>query len=90
MTVKWERERDESSELIVQSAFEESPGELSSKNPMVLSCGGIYIPRSKRGRLAAPLWKIINLADTKNPTKVVSSALPKSPLSEILKKESLN
>lgn len=76
-------------EEIVRETYEEGPGELSSRNPMVLSCGGIYIPNRKRV-LDRPLWHVINLPDTDNPTKVVSSNIPKSPLNEILDKESLN
>lgn len=83
-------ERDETAELVVRQSFEESPGELSSKNPMVLSCGGIYIPYNKRRQLARPLWNILNLADDRGTSKVVSSALPASPLAEIIKKESMN
>lgn len=83
--------RDDATELIVDQTFEEGPGELSSKNPMVLSCGGIYIPQRKRSHLEHKiLWQIINLPDMEHPTKIVSSGLPKSPLAEIIQKESLN
>ena len=82
--------KDETGELIMQQAFEETPGELSSKNPMVLSCGGIYIPYNKRKSMDRPLWKVLNLADNERLSKVVSSSLPKSPLAEILDKESMN
>ncbi len=83
-------ENENPTELVVQQALEESPGELSSKNPMVLSCGGIYIPYHKRRRMDRPLWEILNLADENNPVKLVTSDLPKSPLAEILEKENLN
>lgn len=81
---------EEATELIVKGAFEEGEGELSSKNPMVLSCGGIYIPYNRNKLIDKPLWKILNVASEKNPTKVVCSGLPKSPLAEILGKENLN
>ena len=84
------KRREETAELIVHQAFEESSGELSSKNPIVLSCGGIYIPYPRRKRLNHPLWKVLNLASEKNPTKVVSPDMPKSPLALIMEKESLN
>lgn len=82
--------KNEPTELIVHQAMEESPGELSSKNPMVLSCGGIYIPHDKRRRPAHPLWHILNLADEKRPTKVIGSNIYRSPLVDILKKEGMN
>jgi len=78
------------SELVVQQAFEEGPGELSSQNPMVLSCGGIYIPYNKRKLRDKPLWKVLNLPDNERLSKVVSSSLPQSPLCDMLKKESMN
>jgi hypothetical protein len=81
--------RDETTELVVRQTYEESPGELSSKNPMVLSCGGIYIPQ-RRLDLDKPIWQVLNLPDGKRLTKVVSSGLPKSALTEMLEKESMN
>lgn len=84
------RHEDKTTELIVEKAYEESPGELSSKHPMVLSCGGIYIPYNKRKRMERPLWHVLNIADDTRLVKVVSSGLPRSPLSEILDKESKN
>ena len=83
-------ERENQTELVVQQTLEEGSGELSSKNPMVLSCGGIYIPYHKRRQLNRPLWEVLNLPDEKNPVKVVTSDLPKSPLAEMLDKENLN
>lgn len=77
-------------ELIVQEAFEEGPGELSSTNPMVLSCGGIYIPRRRRAIPVHPLWHILNLPDNEGKSKVVSDGVPKSPLAAILEKENMN
>lgn len=84
------RNETSESELIVQEAYEESPVELSSRNPMVLSCGGIYIPNDKRGFLDRPLWEILNVADNSNPVRVVCSSLPRDPLLEIMEKESMN
>lgn len=84
------RMREETAELVVSDAFEESPGELSSRNPMVLSCGGIYIPYKKYSNFSRPLWQVLNLANENEPVKVVSSNIPKSPLTEILEKESKN
>lgn len=79
---------NEQEELIVRSAYEESSGELSSRNPMVLSCGGIYIPREKRRKKGMPLWEILNLAG--DASKVIATEIPKSPLNIILDKESKN
>lgn len=77
-------------ETIVRDTLEESPGELSSRNPMVLSCGGIYIPYNKRRLAGRPFWKMLNLADGERPVKVVTPGLGKSPLTELLEKESMN
>ena len=79
---------NEQEELIVRSAYEESSGELSSRNPMVLSCGGIYIPREKRRKQGMPLWEILNLAG--DASTVIATEIPKSPLNIILDKESKN
>lgn len=76
--------------LIVDQAFEGGVGDLSSKNPMVLSCGGIYVPHNRRRSFERPLWHILNLADEKRPVKVVSGNLLKSALAEILAKEGMN
>ena len=87
------RRRDEElemAEMVVQQTYEESAGELSSKNPMVLSCGGMYIPHEKRKGADMPLWEVISTPDSENPSKVVSSGMPKSPLAAILDKEHLN
>lgn len=82
--------KNEMTELIVRDVFEESPGELSSRNPMVLSCGGIYIPHRRNSVIDKPLWHVINIADENSSSKVVCSGLPKSPLAQLLEKESMN
>ena len=74
--------------MILKRAFGSRLEELSSKDPTVLSCGGIYIPhRVPQGRT---LYHVINTSSQSEPVKLVSGVRPKNVLREMLIKESLN
>lgn len=62
--------------------------ELVSKNPTVLSCGGMYIPH--RDDACRVLYHIITTSRKDEPVKVVTGARPRNALHDILFKESLN
>jgi hypothetical protein len=74
--------------MILKRVFESNPYELCSKDPAVLSCGGIYIPH--RGGQQRVLYHVINTSNRSEPVKVVSGVRPKNLLREMLIKESLN
>ncbi len=75
-------------EMIMRQVFEESRGELSSQNPMVLSCGGIYIPHPEaQSRI---LQEIIVTGNNKEPVKVIAGAARRNSLSSLLAKGAMN
>ena len=75
-------------EMIMRQVFEESRGELSSKNPLVFSCGGIYIPHPEsRARL---IQQIIVTPNNKEPVKVMTGFTPRNVLSTLLAKGAMN
>jgi len=75
-------------EMIIKQVFEESRGELSSQNPMVFSCGGIYIPHPEsRSRV---IQDVLVTPNDKEPVKVMTGATRRNALHRMLLKESLN
>lgn len=75
-------------EMIIREVFEESRGELSSKNPKVLSCGGVYIPRPEAG--GRFLQQILVTPNDKEPVKVMTPVPRRNALHQLLAKESMN
>ena len=75
------------SEIILERAFEESGGELSS-NPVVFSCGGVYIPHPRSQ--ARMIQHILVTGNSKEPVKVMTGAPQRNALRELLAKESMN
>lgn len=86
------RQLGEITELIVDKAVNPGEGERFSdgRQPMVLSCGGIYVPRPRPLHPGDPLYHVLNTSNEKEPTKVVSNLTYKNLLQEILHKESMN
>jgi len=80
----------EMTDLVVEQTVEPGPMNLESKNPMVLSCGGIFIPRPRPLGPKDEIYKILNIANEKEPTKVVAVSFPMNLLQEVLHKESMN
>lgn len=64
--------------------------ENPAKNPTVLSCGGIFIPRPREMKPGDPLYHILNVANANEPTKIVTGIVPQNLLQAVLQKESLN
>jgi len=77
-------------ELVVENTTEQGLGTLDAKNPTVLSCGGIFIPRPRPMGPNDSIYNILNCANDREPTKVVSGAFPRNVLMEVLHKESMN
>lgn len=76
-------------EMIVQEVLTKDPNELSTKNPMVLSCGGVYIPR--RGQqIINREHHILTMPNAAEPIKIVAGLKPHNVLHEVMQKESLN
>lgn len=73
-------------DLILRQELKPQDGTI--KNPTVLSCGGIYIPR--RDIDDRILYQIITTPNQNEPVKVVTGARPRNALNEVLLKESMN
>lgn len=73
--------------LILKEAM--SGEELTSQNPTVLSCGGIYIPRTSEEERRV-LYHIITTQRKDEPVRVVGNFRPRNALHEILLRESMN
>jgi hypothetical protein len=82
------RENTSITKMIFRQLFSGSAKEMKAKNPMVLSCGGVYIPR-KGGRKHS-LYHILHTPSDAEPVKVYCAARQKSALIEMIQKESLN
>ena len=80
----------EMKDLLVEQVVSEPSSSLGTKNPMVLSCGGIFIPRPRPMGPNDEIYKILNIANQKEPTKVVCGSVPHNLLQEVLHKESMN
>ena len=78
--------REPVSELLLNQAFD--PERRDGSSPMVLSCGGIYIPH--RGRQEEILSHIITTSREDEPVRVVTGLKPRNVLREVLLKESMN
>jgi len=75
-------------EIIMRRVFEEGRGELSSDNPMVFSCGGVYIPHPRsQSRM---IQHIIVTGDSREPVKVKTGIVQRNALKELLARESMN
>jgi len=75
-------------ENLLEEAPRESWGELSSINPVVLSCGGIYIPH--QGEVRRISYHILTTPNETEPVKVITGIRPRNILQMVLAKESLN
>lgn len=84
------RTEQEMTELLVEHVAEPNLGEITSKNPMVLSCGGMFIPRPKAMGPKDELYKVLNTPSNAEPTKLVSGNFSMNLLQDVLHKESMN
>ena len=72
---------------IMKQVFEGSLGELSSKNPIVLTCGGVYIPHPESQRM---MIDILVTPNHREPVKVMMGPMRRNALHEMLIKGSMN
>ena len=66
----------------------ESWGELSHVNPVVLSCGGIYIPHQNEAQRI--YYHILTTPNEEMPVKVITGVRPRNILQQVLARESMN
>lgn len=73
---------------IIETAYGDKGGkEGSTENPVVLSCGGIFIPHPRNRPIQ---YQVLNTANEDSPSKVVSGIVPQNMLSLVMAKESMN
>ena len=75
-------------EMIIRQVFEESEGELSSRSPMVMSCGGVYIPHSSAHNRM--LQQVLVTPNNREPVKIMTDAPRRHILRQLVAKESMN
>lgn len=77
--------------LILQRASEEGPGAVGTKNPTVLSCGGMYLPRPKTTTPPRIPYDILHLANPEEPIKLYMGRRNLfNLLHQVLQKEAMN
>ncbi|PIR20884.1 MAG: hypothetical protein COV45_04840 [Deltaproteobacteria bacterium CG11_big_fil_rev_8_21_14_0_20_47_16] len=64
-----------------------SSAEGAPENPVVLSCGGIFIPQPRNNPVQ---YHILNTPSEESSAKVVSGTVPTNMLQLVMAKESLN
>lgn len=73
---------------IIETAYGDKDGkEGSVDNPVVLSCGGIFIPQPRNRPIQ---YQVLNTANEESPSKVVSGVVPQNMLHLVMAKESMN
>ncbi|OGQ04462.1 MAG: hypothetical protein A2W61_03580 [Deltaproteobacteria bacterium RIFCSPLOWO2_01_44_7] len=77
--------------LILQRTSEEGQGFMDHKNPAVLSCGGMYLPRPKTALPPRVVYHVLNLANKQEPIKIyIGRRAITNLLHQVLAKEALN
>ncbi|MFH1874674.1 MAG: hypothetical protein ABH859_05760 [Pseudomonadota bacterium] len=71
-------------EKVLQGSF----GGLSSVDPAILSCGGIYVPHQNETQRV--IYRIIITSNQEMPVKVVTGVRPKNILHLLMQKEAMN
>lgn len=85
------KEMNSIARLILQKAAQEGEGFGLKKNPAVLSCGGMYLPRPGAGAPVKVIYHVLNLANQKEPIKLYTGRRPfMNVLHQALVKESMN
>lgn len=82
------RVHETEAQQILETAYDQKVGrEGSSENPVVLSCGGIFIPQPRNQPLQ---YHVVNTANEDSSAKVMSGVVPQSMLQLVMAKESMN
>ena len=78
-------------QLILQKAALEGERYLPNRNPTVLSCGGMYLPRPQNALPPKIAYDVLNLANPKEPIKLyVGRRVLPNLLHQVLQKGTLN
>lgn len=78
---------DESQQILEAAYSRKMGGEGGSESPVVISCGGIFIPQPQ-GRPTQ--YHVLSTANEESPSKVVSGVMPQNMLHLVMAKESMN
>jgi hypothetical protein len=77
-------------EMILDRATAITHGELEGTHPMVLSCGGIFVPRPKPIHQDTVLYEVINRPGECTGAKVVNTVVSEDLLELISSRDRLN
>lgn len=73
---------------IIETAYSNRRGsEGGSENPVVISCGGIFIPQPQNRPIQ---YHVLNTPNEESPSKVVCGIVPLNMLHMVMAKESMN
>lgn len=73
---------------IIETAYgDKGSQEGAIENPVVLSCGGIFIPQPRNRPIQ---YQVLNTANEDSTAKVVSGIVPTNMLHLVMAKESMN
>ncbi len=79
---------EDESQQIIEAAYSRKMGEEGgTESPVVISCGGIFIPQPRNRPIQ---YHVLNTANEESPSKVVSGIVPQNMLHLVLAKESMN
>lgn len=76
--------------LIFERTLEISQGNIGHGHPMVLSCGGIFVPRPRPINPHDPLYHILSTPNDAAPTKIVSTLIAHDVLDILMVKNDSN
>lgn len=77
--------------LILERTTEEGQWVSDARNPAVLSCGGMYLPRPKTQAPPRVFYHVLNLANPKEPIKIfIGQQRMANLLHQALAKEAMN
>lgn len=82
------RVHESEAQQIIETAYSKRVGrEDGAENPVVLSCGGIFIPQPQNRPIQ---YHVVNTANEGQSAKVVSGVAPRNMLQMVMAKESMN
>lgn len=82
------RVHETEAQQILETAYSQKNGEEGvPENPVVLSCGGIFIPQPRNRPIQ---YQLIHTANEARTAKVMSGTVPSNMLHLVMAKESMN
>lgn len=82
--------RESCHNLIFERTLEISHGNVGHGHPMVLSCGGVFVPRPRPINPHDPLYHILYTSNETAPTKIVSALIAHDVLDILMVKNDSN